>query len=139
MGLILDSSVLIAAERERLNWIGWQETLRNESQFITVITLSELWHGWHKAQSQEQRARRERFIRSIETRFPILGIGVAEARVHARLWSELSSAGQLIGAHDLLIAAITLTHGHRLATLNRSEFSRVPELEILEMGSFVRE
>jgi len=39
----------------------------------------------------------------------------------------------------LLIAAIALANGYRLATLNRNEFSRVAELEILEMGVFVRE
>jgi len=85
MGLILYSSVLIAAERGRLDWIGWQETLRDEPQFITVITLSELWHGWHRAQTEEQRVRRERYVRSIEARCPILGAGVVEARIYARL------------------------------------------------------
>ena len=137
MGVIIDSSVLIAAERGRLDWIGWQETLRDEQQFIAVITLSELWHGWHRAQNQEQRSRRERFIRGIEDRFPILAVGVAEARVHARLWSELSLAGALIGAHDLLIAAIALANGHKLATLNRSEFARIAELQIVDMEAFV--
>jgi tRNA(fMet)-specific endonuclease VapC len=138
MGVIIDSSVLIAAERGRLDWVGWQDTLRDEQQSITVITLSELWHGWHRAQNQEQRSRRERFIRSIEDRFPILAIGVAEARVHARLWSELSVAGKLIGAHDLLIAAVALANGHKLATLNRSEFARIAELQIADIEAFVK-
>jgi len=138
MGLILDSSVLIAAERGQFDWIGWQSTILDEPQFITVITLSELWHGWHRAKTDEQRARRAHFIRGIESRYPILGIGLAEARIHARLWAELSAKGRLIGAHDLLIAAIAISHGYGLATLNHDEFCRVPGLNLAELQPFFR-
>lgn len=138
MGLILDSSVLISAERDALDWIRWQETLLSEPQFISAITLSELWHGCHRAQTEDQRMKRERFIRGIEARFPVLGVGVTEARIHARLWSEMSTEGRSIGAHDLWIAATALAHDYALATLNSREFSRVPGLRLAEMKSFLR-
>ena len=33
------------------------------------------------------------------------------ARVHADVWAEPAAKGQLIGAHDLCIAATALAHG----------------------------
>ena len=43
--------------------------------------------------------------------------------------------GLIIGAHDLQIAATALSLGYSLATLNRDEFSRVPGLELVEIGT----
>ena len=43
----------------------------------------------------------------------------------------------LIGERDLLIAAIARATGHALATLNRSEFSRVPGLILVDVGKFI--
>ena len=137
MELILDSSVLIAAERKRLDWVRWQETLPDELRFITAITLAELWRGCHRARTGEQRQRRERFVRNIENRFPALAFGSTEAHVHARIWAQLADEGKSIGAHDLLIAAIALTHEYQIATLNTEEFSRVPRLKLAYLRTFL--
>jgi len=48
------------------------------------------------------------------------------ARVHARLWADLAAAGQLIGPHDLILAATALALGWSVATYNAHEFTRVP-------------
>ena len=61
---------------------------------------------------------------------PILPFGLAEARIHARIWAGLTASGTLIGAHDLLIAATALAHGFDLLTDNVREFSRVPGLVV---------
>ena len=45
--------------------------------------------------------------------------------------------GETVGAHDLLIAGIALCHGHRVATLNVREFSRVPGLGVVDASGFV--
>ncbi len=37
----------------------------------------------------------------------------------------------MIGAHDLIISATALAHGHAVLTDNVGEFRRVPGLEIL--------
>lgn len=49
---------------------------------------------------------------------------------YGRLRSELTRSGNPIGPNDMLIAAITLTHGLILVTNNTREFSRVPGLQI---------
>jgi predicted nucleic acid-binding protein len=53
------------------------------------------------------------------------------ARVHTVLWAPLAAKGQLIGAHDLWIAATALAHGMGLATGNADEFRRVPGLRVI--------
>lgn len=47
MGLMIDSSVLIAKERGKLDWSAFVKKWAGESLFMASITLSELWHGWH--------------------------------------------------------------------------------------------
>jgi tRNA(fMet)-specific endonuclease VapC len=63
-------------------------------------------------------------MRAIEITEPI-------ARVHADIWAQLAAKGQLIGAHDLWIAATALAHGMGIATGNVDEFQRVPGLRVI--------
>jgi predicted nucleic acid-binding protein len=53
------------------------------------------------------------------------------ARAHAEVWAELESEGNLIGAHDLWIAATALSHGMDVATANPRDFERVPGLNVV--------
>lgn len=53
------------------------------------------------------------------------------ARVHADIWAGLAERGDLIGAHDLWIAATALTHGLGVATRNAVDFGRVPGLRVV--------
>ena len=52
------------------------------------------------------------------------------AEHYARLRHLLETAGTVIGAYDLLIAAICLAHGCTLVTSNTNEFARVSGLSI---------
>jgi tRNA(fMet)-specific endonuclease VapC len=47
----------------------------------------------------------------------------------------MQAKGEVIGAHDLWIAATALVHGLTLATANNGEFERVPALELLPIQS----
>ncbi len=137
MGVILDSSVLIAAERGRYNLVGLLDAHPNEPFFITAITASELLHGCVRAIDAVVRERRTRFVEGVVQDYAVLPFTLAEAREHAQLWAGLESRGTPIGERDLLIAAIAKTTGHSLATLNRSEFERVPGLALTEVAKFV--
>jgi tRNA(fMet)-specific endonuclease VapC len=60
-----------------------------------------------------------------------LPITTAIARAHAAVWAELEKKGNLIGAHDLWIAATALSHGMEIATANAKDFERVPGLTVV--------
>jgi tRNA(fMet)-specific endonuclease VapC len=135
--MILDTSVLIASERGELHLERLLLSLGTEQVRIAAITVSELLHGSHRARSAAVRARRSAFADAVIDLVPALPFGLAEARRHAELWAHLAAGGKVIGAHDLLIAATALAHGHSLATLNRGEFARVPGLRLADLGKFV--
>lgn len=139
MGLIIDSSLLIAAERGRFDMETFLEAeAPMEAVFITSVTASELLHGVHRA-TPERRAGREAYVESVLGDLPILSFDLACARRHARLWASLEVSGNRIGAHDMMIAAICLRFGHKLATLNEGEFSRVDGLVLANARPYLRE
>src|SRR5207237_903282 len=105
-----------------------------EDHAISVITVSELLHGVHRA-TEPGRTRRRAFVEHVLAGFEPLAITEPIARVHAEVWAQLAGRGEVIGAHDLWIAATALTHGLGIATRNVSEFARVPGLRIVAAES----
>jgi len=139
MGLMLDSSVLIAAERERFDMDAFIEgEAAMEVLVISAVTASELLHGVHRA-IPERRAGRELYVEAVLRETPALPFDLPCARRHAELWAALEAVGNRIGAHDMMIAATCLRFGHRLATLNESEFGRVEGLKLANARTYIKE
>lgn len=138
MGLILDTSVLIADERGKFDMAGFLQAFPSPQMLITAITASELLHGVERAQDPARRARRQHEAEQVFASFLVQPFDLPRARIHARIWAELEMRGQRIGAHDLQIAAAALAGGHDLATLNVNEFQRVPGLNVIDATPFNR-
>jgi tRNA(fMet)-specific endonuclease VapC len=141
VGTLLDTTVFIDLERavRRLSpataMAAVSERLEeqlgpDEDVAIAAITASELLHGVHRA-SPAYRARREAFVEAVLTAFPPLPFGLLAARAHARIWAELASTGQDVGAHDRIVAATAITAGWRVGTANTRHFERIDGLDIL--------
>lgn len=130
MGILIDSSILIAHERGQLDITAHLEGREDEEFFVSVVTASELLHGVHRAQDAGVRARRSAFVEALLERFPLLGIELSTARTHARLWADLAAAGTPVGPNDLWLAATAVTHGLTLVTANLRAFRRVPGLNV---------
>ena len=130
MGVLIDASILIEAERGRINL---EEKIQGREQdpfYLSVITVSEMLHGVHRAQNPAIRARRSAFVEGVLSQFPLLDIDLATARLHAETWAALAVQGQIIGPHDLWLAATCLAHGLTIAIANVREFERVPGLAV---------
>jgi predicted nucleic acid-binding protein len=97
---------------------------------VSVITVSELLHGIHRGRDPNIIKTRSNFVEQVIVRFPALVADIATARIHARLWADLETAGTPIGAHDTWIAATCLQYGLTLVTGNVREFQRVPGLSV---------
>ncbi len=136
MGLILDTSVLIGAERGTLRLEGWLRQQGEQPIGLAAITASELLHGCHRAGSAATRARRSAFVEALLDLIPVLAFGLTEARRHAELWAELASAGMIVGPHDMIIAATALARGDEVATLNPREFRRIPGLRLASLERY---
>ena len=129
MGVLIDASVLM--DHERRAEIRERVRDRGDEEFmLSVVTVSELLHGVHRARDAGTRARRSAFVEGVIERFPLLPIDLPTARTHARVWSDLASSGTPVGAHDLWLAAACIAHGLTLVTSNLREFARVPGLEV---------
>ena len=138
MGLILDTSVLIADERGRFDMPAFLRHAGAVQPAIAAITASELLHGVERASDPARKARRHQHVEQVLGSVMVLPFELAEARCHARLWADLANRGAIIGAHDMQIAATALAQGHQVATLNAVEFQRVTGLAVLDAASFRR-
>lgn len=131
MGTLIDSSVLIAREREALALDDALGPHAGEPVGIAAITASELLHGVHRAATAAQRQRREAFVERLLIALPVFPCDLVTARLHASLWAGLASKGATVGSHDLLIGATAIALGYRVATRDRRSFGRIPGLEVV--------
>lgn len=138
MGVILDTSVLIAAERKRFDLAAFLAEHTGEEVRMASITASELLHGAERASPPSRRVQRLQYVEDAIRDCSVVPFTLAEAREHARLWVELETKGELIGPNDLLIAATAMTLGFSVATLNSAEFQRVLGLQLVEVDRFRR-
>jgi predicted nucleic acid-binding protein len=129
VALLIDTDLLIDLERGA-GTPAVERLLGNEDRAISVITVSELLHGALRA-AGAQRARRRAFVEHLLGGLRAIPITEPVARVHAEVWADLAERGQVIGAHDLWIAATALAHGLGVATRNASELGRVTGLRVV--------
>jgi tRNA(fMet)-specific endonuclease VapC len=127
-GWLIDTSVLVDAER-RGGALG--RVPEEQEHAISVVTVSELLHGVHRAVDGARCTQRQAFVEHLLAELEVLPATIEVARIHAEIWAQLEISGMAIGAHDLWIAATALAHGMRVATTNAREFQRVPGLDVL--------
>ncbi len=107
MGVILDSSVLVAFERRRFDF---ERFLGDHSTpAMASITAAELLIGVERADSADRRIRRESFVQGLFTRIPVIPFDLPKARLFAIHFADLTRAGQMIGDRDLQVAVTALS------------------------------
>jgi predicted nucleic acid-binding protein len=131
MAILIDSDVIIEAERGRFDLYAWLESMPHEEFKLGVITIAELWHGLERA-TGAHRAKRQVFLQRILANFDLAPYSINTAFEHARLWAELESSGEMIGSYDVILAAIALHSGSAVATFNVRHFSAVKGLKVIE-------
>lgn len=136
MSVLLDTAVLIAAERGTFDIQRYLTSLDDAPVALAAISASELLHGVERARGAAARQRRSAFVEGVLANVPVIPFGLAEARTHARIWAALAVSGNIIGAHDLQIAATALVAGSTVATTNVAEFRRVPGLLLADLAAF---
>lgn len=130
MGVILDTSILIEFERGSLDLEHLVKGREKEHFGISVITVSELLHGVHRADSEKRRIKREAFVQKVIDTIPIFPFDISAARIYAEIWAYLLKKGIQIGAHDLMIASTAISLGFSVATHNFRDFTKVEGLTV---------
>ena len=98
---------------------------------MAAITVAELWHGVERA-TGPHKGRRLQYLQKVLTALPVIPYTEQTAYEHARVWSELESAGKMIDYYDLVVAATALERGSEVATFNRRHFAMVEGLHIID-------
>lgn len=130
MGLVIDTSVLIAAERGEVDFFKWESY---GEAYISSITITELLMGVYRANTDERRIKRSAFVEHIIGSFSALIFGEEEARVYAQVLKNLFDQGVTLGVHDMLIGATAIANGYPVLTMNESDFKRIPGLEVVTL------
>lgn len=92
---------------------------------ISVITLSELYHG---AQKSARVAQNLAVVEEFASLLEVLPYTAKASLHYGAIRSALEKAGRPIGVNDLHIAAQARSEGLTLVTNNLGEFVRVPGL-----------
>ena len=130
MGLVVDSDVLILAERHR-SAANLSRYAEHGDAYISVLTASELLVGVNRATDDAIRARRLAYVEGILSTIPLLPIDLEVARIHAQLVSQIPRS-ETIGAHDVLIAATAMRHGYAVLTRNGKNFRKLQGVTVVD-------
>jgi tRNA(fMet)-specific endonuclease VapC len=129
VALLIDTDLLLDLERGR-RVPALDAALGEEDRAISVITVSELLHGVLRATGAIQ-LRRRAFVEHLLGGIEAIPVTEPVARMHAQIWADLAGRGEMIGAHDLWIAATAVAHGFGVATRNGADFARVTGLRVV--------
>jgi tRNA(fMet)-specific endonuclease VapC len=137
MGLILDSSVVVAAERrgdtpEQLV----QQVISlagNQEAALSSIGLTELVHGIYRASSEQIRLRRRSFVDELRAGLTVHPYTDETALLAGRIDGEQAAKGVVIPFTDLLIGATALSLGFSVLTTNVRHFKLIPGLDIVSL------
>jgi tRNA(fMet)-specific endonuclease VapC len=128
VGLMLDTSLVIAFERGKFDLRAFFTSRASESIAVSAVTASELYVGVYRA-TPDRRDKREQLVNDFLSRIAVVPFDLEIARTHARLSAELSAQGANVGSHDLLIAATALHRGDIVVTRDAKSFPKIPELK----------
>ena len=127
MGLVLDTSIIVDAQRGKLDLDFTLTKFAHTDIFASAITVSELFLGIHFSR-EEFKQKRLSYVEGILEDLLIIDFDYELAQTHANISAQLRKEGNLIGPNDLIIAATCIHYQHSLLTFNIKEFSRVPNL-----------
>lgn len=137
MGLILDSSVAIAAERRGHTVQNFLQrvidTAGDQDAALSTVGVVELVHGIYRADTVERRTRRQAFVDELLATVVIHPLTTDIAKLAGQIDAEQQSGGVVIPFADLLIGATALSLGYSVMTVNPRHFRRLPGLTVTQL------
>ncbi len=137
LGVVLDSSIVIEAERQRLDVAYFLKhiarQLGEQEAALCSISVAELVHGIHRADTPVRRQARRAFLDDLKAAVPVYPITAETAELVGKINAESSQKGVTIPFDDLLIAACVLERGYAIATRNERHFRKLPGLNLIPL------
>lgn len=137
MGLILDSSIAIAAERRGdtvENLLKHIVDVRGDQPVaLSAVAVVELVHGIYRADTAQRQARRQSFVDDLLSAVMVYPLTAEAAKLAGKVDAEQQNRGVVIPFADLLIGATALSLGYAVLTVNARHFEQVPGLSITRL------
>ena len=134
MGLVLDSSVLVDAERQQLPVSVLLDKIQKQHNVteivLSAISVVELEHGIYRAQSPQQAAKRRMYLDAVFAAIPAEPFTREIGQIAARIDAESRMKGIVVPFADLLIGGTALYFGYGLVTRNERHFRMIPGLTV---------
>src|SRR5579871_2782541 len=135
MGLILDSSVVIAAERKGhdVKQLIQQviSAAGDQDAALSAVGLTELVHGIYRTTDPNVRTRREMFLNDLLRAAAVYPYTKSTAMLAGRIDGEQRALGVTRPSLDLMIGATALSVDFSLLTVNVRHFQMIPGLKVL--------
>lgn len=132
MGLVIDTSAVVALERSTTPWEQALSSIGDEPVILPAIVYAELMVGVHLADTPSRAAIRRAKIDALLARVSIVEFGPEIAKRWAVLFAMLSREGRHIPSNDLAVAvtAVHLGFGVLVGPLDEAHFRRLPGLRV---------
>lgn len=136
MGLVIDTSAVVAAERGAVAWEALGPEALAEPAVLPAIVVAELLAGVQLADSPARAASRQARIDALADRLRVVPFDREAAGRWARLYAELYRRGRLVPANDLAVAAtaVALGFGVLVGPGGETHFRRIADLRVVMIG-----
>ncbi len=135
MGLVVDSTVFIGAERKKRTVVALLEALQqrfgDEEIVVSVLSAAELLHGVWRASTPAIRAARQQLVEEVFARTWVRNVNLNTARIAAHIDAQARATGKVIPTTDLWIGSTALELGFSLVTANFRHFKMIPGLKTI--------
>lgn len=135
LGLVLDSSVFIAAERKKVTTPDTIRNIRQAAGDVTIVisslTLAELAHGIYRADTSDRARMRRQFVDELKAHVPVHPVTESTAEIIGRVGGQQAAKGIIVPLADLIIGACALELGYAVATANLRDFNRIPGVNVI--------
>jgi tRNA(fMet)-specific endonuclease VapC len=137
LGLIVDTSILIAHERRGSSIediLNQARSLYGEVDIaLSTVSVVELTHGIYRAKNEGQRERRRVFAEGAFQDLIVHPVSLEIAQLAGKIEGEQAAEGIAIAFEDLVIGATALHLGFDVATLNVRHFQLIPGLKVVTL------
>jgi len=138
LGLVLDSSTAIAAERKNqavVDFIQGIFAAHGEVELLlSPVTVAELVHGIYRAKTAGAAKRRQEYIEELTRLIPVRPVTRRTAWIIGQIEGTEAAKGNVLPFNELMIAAAALEHeDYGVLTGNLRHFRKIPGLRVFSI------
>ena len=134
LGLVLDSSTLIAAERRKESIPDFIESILRAHGSVDLslspVSVAELVHGIFRAQAPVANQRRL-YIEELLSLLPVHPVTKQTGWLVGQIQGQEAAKGNVLPFNDLMIAAAAIEQGYAVLTGNVRHFRKIPGLQVI--------